>query len=169
MTESRDEIALELLVNTVLRMLQMEHNKGKDRFQVIREAYLLIQNCRDELKILREEEQGQIALSKQALEIENQKKVPFEDALKQILGSRHNEHYRERFEKYINQADARTRRVSEDFGLGVPLALISSLKESFWKWNESEAQKSKVKNAKRPRKRKKSIDRQKMSSLSESK
>jgi len=150
MSKPQGGITLKLLVNTFLRLKEMEENRSKDRFKLIDEAYLLLKNCRDQLRILREVDREQIAHNRQELRIMNQKKVPFNDALKEILGQKDTRHYRKRFEKYVRES-GQTVICGGHFELGVPITLIPKLQEGFQAWNQANTHRSKVQNARKPR------------------
>jgi hypothetical protein len=170
MTESEDGITLELLVNTVLRLREMPDNQSKDQTALIREAYLLLQNCRYQLDLLQEESRKLLDLLWGRHEAMQKERMPYTDVLKEILGANDSTHYRKRFKQYIKEGTNDLMAITIGQGAApIPFEWIPFLREGFWEWNECEVRKAKVQNAKRPRARKNSLDLRKAIPLTDSK
>ncbi len=153
MTEPDEVIPLELLANTVVRLKAMPEHQIKSLQKLVDEAYQLLQFCRDQLKVQREQEQMNIAFSHRVQEVLKEERIPYDEALDQILGDKNNKHYRKRFEKFVLHAtDALVRSVASDFDQGVPVSWVSSLRRDFLVWNKDQTQKSKVQNPQKKRK-----------------
>jgi len=150
MTEPEEAITLGLLVNTVVQLKAVPEYQNKSLQNLVGDAYQLLQFCRDYLKVQREQEQMNISFSQRVQDALNEEKIPYDEALDQILGDKNNKHYRKRFQKFLlHAADALVRSVASEFNQGVPVSLVSSLRRDFLAWNKDQTQKSKVQNPRR--------------------
>lgn len=112
------------LVDVVIRLAGLSRNKGKGQFELICEAQELLKAC---------DRQAYFAAAVARSEKRSQEKIPWFEALQEILGKKkYGPHYRKRFGEYVaaDRAPGLTR------GRAIPARRIPELKCGFWKWNQ---------------------------------